>query len=247
PNTRCQPTCGLFPRNKSISRFSRSSVESRFSIAAVCNGSELAGFSRSVMDSSLLQTYMDSARNVWDCVRESVKSNRDRQNNPSNKAEGTAMPANMSTNMSTNVSDENQNHAKADLDIVIAGGGYVGLVTAVSIKSAAPHLSVTVIDAAPVGAWKNDPRASSIAAAATRMLDKIGVWQEILPNAQPITDMIITDSRTSDPVRPVFLTFAGEVNPGEPFAHMVENRVLNTALHDRGDALGIRFVEATGV
>lgn len=153
------------------------------------------------------------------------------------------MPANMSTNMS----DENQNHAKADLDIVIAGGGYVGLVTAVSIKSAAPHLSVTVIDAAPVGAWKNDPRASSIAAAATRMLDKIGVWQEILPNAQPITDMIITDSRTSDPVRPVFLTFAGEVNPGEPFAHMVENRVLNTALHNRGDALGIRFVEATGV
>src|SRR5690606_40618219 len=141
PNTRCQPTCGLFPRNKSISRFSRSSVESRFSIAAVCNGSELAGFSRSVMDSSLLQTYMDGARNVWDCVRESVKSNRDRQNNPSNKAEGTAMPANMCTNMS----DVNNNHAKADQDIVIAGGGTVGIATSDYINSAAPHLRENVI------------------------------------------------------------------------------------------------------
>ena len=35
--------------------------------------------------------------------------------------------------------------------------------------------------------------------------------------------MIVTDSRTSDPVRPVFLTFDGEVAPGEPFAHMVAN------------------------
>ena len=35
--------------------------------------------------------------------------------------------------------------------------------------------------------------------------------------------MGITDSRVSDPVRPVFLTFDGEVEPGEPFAHMVEH------------------------
>ncbi|MBV2141953.1 ubiquinone biosynthesis hydroxylase [Falsochrobactrum sp. TDYN1] len=132
-------------------------------------------------------------------------------------------------------------------DVVIAGGGYVGLVTAVAIKSAAPHLSVTVIDGAPAGAWKTDPRASSIAAAASRMLEKIGCWHEIVAQAQPITEMVITDSRTSDPVRPVFLTFAGEVNPGEPFAHMVENRVLNTALHNRADDLGIIFIEAVNV
>src|SRR5690606_40578872 len=102
-------------------------------------------------------------------------------------------------------------------DVVIAGGGYVGLVTAVAIRSAAPHRSVTVIDGAPAGAWKKDPRASSIAAAASRMLDKLGCWQEIVTEAQPITEMVVTDSRTSDPVRPVYLTFAGDVNPGEPF------------------------------
>lgn len=132
-------------------------------------------------------------------------------------------------------------------DLLIAGGGYVGLVTAVAVKSAAPHLSVTVVDGAPAGSWKTDPRASSIAAAASRMLDQLGCWQEIAQDAQPITEMVITDSRVSDPVRPVFLTFSGDVDPGEPFAHMVENRVLNTALHNKADALGITFLEATSV
>ena len=42
--------------------------------------------------------------------------------------------------------------------------------------------------------------------------------------AQPILDMAMTDSRVTDAVRPVFLTFAGEIEPGEPFAHMIENR-----------------------
>jgi 2-octaprenyl-6-methoxyphenol hydroxylase len=54
------------------------------------------------------------------------------------------------------------------------------------------------------------------------------VWPADL--AQPILDMAITDSRVSDAVRPVFLTFEGEIAPGEPFAHMIENRDLIAAL-----------------
>jgi 2-octaprenyl-6-methoxyphenol hydroxylase len=109
------------------------------------------------------------------------------------------------------------------LDILVGGGGYVGLSVAVSIKTAAPHLGVMVVDAAPEDAWQKDARASAIAAAASRMLAALGLWEKMLPEAQPITRMEITDSRTSDPVRPVFLTFDGEAGPGEPFAHMVPN------------------------
>ena len=58
--------------------------------------------------------------------------------------------------------------------------------------------------------------------------------------------MIITDSRTADPVRPVFLTFDGEVAPGEPFAHMVTNRMLNGALRRRAAELGIDIIEGVG-
>ena len=54
------------------------------------------------------------------------------------------------------------------LDILVAGGGYVGLATAAAIKQAAPHLSVEVIEAAPENVWRKDPRASAIIAAATR-------------------------------------------------------------------------------
>ena len=124
-------------------------------------------------------------------------------------------------------------------DVLVGGGGYVGLATAVSIKHASPHLEVAVVDAAPEGVWQKDQRASAIAAAASRMLDRLGTWEGIRANAQPITEMIITDSRASDPVRPVFLTFDGDVAPGEPFAHMVENRRLIDALVVRAEAEGI--------
>ncbi|PRD44443.1 2-octaprenyl-6-methoxyphenyl hydroxylase [Phyllobacterium phragmitis] len=133
------------------------------------------------------------------------------------------------------------------IDVLVAGGGYVGLATAVAVKAAAPHLRVLVIDASPPGSWRQDPRASAIAAAAARMLNRLGCWQPILPEAQPINEMIVTDSRTSDPVRPVFLTFDGEVVPGEPFAHMVENRTLNAALNAKAEQLGVEIIEGVGV
>ncbi|WP_427024821.1 ubiquinone biosynthesis hydroxylase [Aureimonas ureilytica] len=124
-------------------------------------------------------------------------------------------------------------------DIVVAGAGYVGLGTAVAIRQAAPELSVVLVDAAPDGVWERDTRASAIAAAAVRMLTRLGVWEAIAPEAQAIREMIVTDSRTNDPVRPVFLTFGGEAEPGEPFAHMVPNVALNGALRARADELGI--------
>ncbi len=140
-----------------------------------------------------------------------------------------------------------ESEADKPLDVLVAGAGYVGLATAVSLKQARPSLGVAIVDAAPAGAWERDTRASAIAAAACRMLDRLGCWEEIAPQAQAITEMIVTDSRTSDPVRPVFLTFDGEVAPGEPFAHMVSNKVLNGLLRRRAGELGIDIIEGVAV
>lgn len=137
--------------------------------------------------------------------------------------------------------------SKNSLDVLVAGAGYVGLAAAVSLKQARPSLAVAVVDAAPARVWQKDGRASAIAAAACRMLDQLGVWNEIAPGAQAITEMIVTDSRTSDPVRAVFLTFDGEVAPGEPFAHMVANKDLNGALRRRAEQLGIGIIEGVAV
>ncbi|THV22230.1 ubiquinone biosynthesis hydroxylase [Peteryoungia ipomoeae] len=135
------------------------------------------------------------------------------------------------------------------LDVLVVGGGYVGLSVAVAIKQAAPHLSVEVVEAAPEDAWKKDPRASAIISAATKMLDVFGLWERIEPDAQPINRMIVTDSKTSDPVRPVFLTFDGSVEDGRPFAHMIPNVSMVAALRDACAARGIAIrhgLKATG-
>ncbi|PDT36869.1 2-octaprenyl-6-methoxyphenyl hydroxylase [Rhizobium sp. M10] len=132
------------------------------------------------------------------------------------------------------------------LDMLVVGGGYVGLSAAVAVKQAAPHLKVSVVEAAPEYAWKNDTRASAVIAAAVKMLEIFGIWNEIKPEAQPITKMIVTDSRTSDPVRPIFLTFDGEVAEGRPFAHMIPNVAMVAALRGACDRLGIDIRHGLG-
>jgi 2-octaprenyl-6-methoxyphenol hydroxylase len=124
-------------------------------------------------------------------------------------------------------------------DVLIAGAGFAGLSLAIALRQAlGSTFSVVVAD--PVLAKDvGDARASAIAAAARRLFETIGVWDDVADRTQPILDMVITDSRLSDAVRPVFLTFAGEVEPGEPFAHMVENRDLVTALVAKARAEGV--------
>lgn len=132
-------------------------------------------------------------------------------------------------------------------DVLIAGGGYIGLSCAVAIKDAAPHLNVVIVDPAPDIAVENDERASAIAADASRMLDALGLWQDLVKMAQPINEMIVTDSKVSDITRPVFLTFDNPSQEDTPFAHMVENRELVKALRKKGDVDGVIRIQENAV
>lgn len=132
--------------------------------------------------------------------------------------------------------------SKSDaFDIVIVGGGYVGLSLAVALKQGDPALRCAVVDPKPMSELDKDPRASAIAAAASRMLTQLGIWTEISAKAQPINEMIVTDSKLRDAVRPVFLTFGGTTNDNEPFAHMMPNSVLMPALYEAASAKGVSF------
>jgi 2-octaprenyl-6-methoxyphenol hydroxylase len=53
--------------------------------------------------------------------------------------------------------------------------------------------------------------------------------------------MVVTDSKLPDVMRPTYLTFGGEVAPGEPFAHMIENPALVDALVERAKAEGVEL------
>lgn len=111
--------------------------------------------------------------------------------------------------------------------IVIAGGGIAGLSLALALKQAlGAGFAVVLADPALEAAPKSDNRAYAVAAGARAMLETLGVWEAVSDKAQAMLEMVISDSRTTDAVRPVFLTFDGEVEPGQPFAHMVENAAL---------------------
>jgi 2-octaprenyl-6-methoxyphenol hydroxylase len=141
--------------------------------------------------------------------------------------------------------------AIAHADVVIAGGGFAGLALALALRQGlGASFKIVVADPAFAADARSDPRASAIAAAARRMFEALGVWDAVAAEAQPILDMIVTDSKLKDAVRPVFLTFAGEVEhsrhsggvdlpESEPFAHMIENAPLNAALAGKARAEGI--------
>src|ERR1700676_5182958 len=109
-------------------------------------------------------------------------------------------------------------------DVLIGGAGFAGLALAIALRQGlGPSFAVTVADPT-FGRAANDARATAIVAAARRLFETIGVWEKV--EAQPILDMVVPDSRLADAVRPTFLPFDGEVDEGEPFAHMVENKPL---------------------
>jgi len=128
----------------------------------------------------------------------------------------------------------------AQRSIVIGGGAFAGLALALALRQGLGNdVPIVVADPALATRPSRDPRATAIVAACRRLFEAIEVWPEVAGEAQPILDMVVTDSRLEDATRPTFLTFAGEVEPGEPFAHMIENRHLIDALVRRAEAADI--------
>ena len=128
----------------------------------------------------------------------------------------------------------------AQRSIVVGGGAFAGLALALALREGlGADVAVIVADPALAMRPSRDPRATAIVAACRRLFETLGVWGEIADQAQPILDMMITDSKLDDATRPVFLTFGGNVEPGEPFAHMVENRHLIDALTRHAEANGV--------
>jgi 2-octaprenyl-6-methoxyphenol hydroxylase len=124
--------------------------------------------------------------------------------------------------------------------IVIGGGAFAGLALALALRQGlGPEIPVIVADPALATRPSRDPRATAIVAACRRLFEALGAWDDVKAEAQPILDMVVTDSKLEDATRPAFLNFAGDVAPGEPFAHMVENSRLIDALVVRAEAAGV--------
>lgn len=133
------------------------------------------------------------------------------------------------------------------VDIVIAGGSFVGLSLALALWQASQGgLRIAVIDRMSLDdarAAANDGRATALTAASQNLYRALGVWQDVESQAQPFIGIDITDSELKTAVRQTLLHFGAEDEAGEAAACMVENHVLKSALIERvSSAEGIRFL-----
>src|SRR5580704_17697278 len=242
PNTRCQPCCGERPRNRFTSIGSRSRMARRSWTADVI-GDVSAGHSQGA-DRRLRRRLQSRPRTPrsQECGGCSRCPWRAFPNGPSRRFTHGAGSARNGSSRSVAPSEASDVlRATFQTEVLIAGGGFAGLALALALRQAlGPRFAVTLVD--PVLARGEDPRASAIAAAPRRMFEALGVWAAVAAQAQPILDMVITDSRVDDAVRPVFLTFEGEIEPGEPFAHMIENARLVAELATQAAAAGVTLL-----
>lgn len=112
-------------------------------------------------------------------------------------------------------------------DIIIAGGGLVGLTLALSL--APLGLAITVVEAQEKKALLStafDGRVSAIALASRRVFEALGVWPEMVKDAGEIRDIRILDNHS-----PLFLHYDHALAGTEPMGHIVENRHLRLALY----------------
>lgn len=127
------------------------------------------------------------------------------------------------------------------VDVLVSGGGYVGLAAALAIAASVPGARIAIVDPRPWRAASGDSRAFALAPAGRRMLDALGVWSSLSDEAEAVVEMIITDSRPADVTRPTFLTFDRDSSDG-PLAHMLASGPLVAAVGAAAEAKGVQML-----
>jgi 2-octaprenyl-6-methoxyphenol hydroxylase len=115
-------------------------------------------------------------------------------------------------------------------DVIIFGGGMIGLALASALDSSG--LSAIVVDPAdpaPRTHGSFDGRTSAVSSSSMRMLDTIGVTRQLAESGCPIRQIAVADR-----LQPGGLHFDAEDD--EPLGWMHENRHLRAALHARAEA-----------
>ena len=115
-------------------------------------------------------------------------------------------------------------------DVIIFGGGLVGLALASALDSSGlSSIVVDPADPAPRAGAGFDGRTSAVSSSSMRMLETIGVASHLAEPGCPIWRIAVADGLKSGGLH-------FDPDDGEPLGFMHENRNLRAALHARADA-----------
>ncbi|MCU0731494.1 MAG: FAD-dependent monooxygenase [Hyphomicrobium sp.] len=120
-------------------------------------------------------------------------------------------------------------------DVVISGASVAGLALALALAEAGEgEMRIALLDRTwPPPSAEGDVRAYAVSAASRHMLQVLGAWKGVAPEAQAVRRIEITDSSLDDGIRPVVLTYDNVLEDGEPATHIVPGTLIVSALADR--------------
>ena len=124
-------------------------------------------------------------------------------------------------------------------DIIIVGGGLAGGLAATAL--AQEDFAVALIDAEAPDAMRGaafDGRTTALAYASARVFKRLGLWDAVAAEAEPIREILVTDGRRAAPGRAGFVSSfhlhfdSRELENGEALGFIVENRLLRNSIYD---------------
>lgn len=132
------------------------------------------------------------------------------------------------------------NETSQSFDVIIAGGGMVGMSMALMLARAGLRVAVLERGGMPAQLEASfDGRVSAISLGSTYILREAGAWQHMLPHAEPIRDIRVSDGAT-----PFFLHYDHHEVGSDPFGYIVENRYIRTGLQQEAANLtGLSIIE----
>jgi 2-polyprenylphenol 6-hydroxylase len=122
-------------------------------------------------------------------------------------------------------------------DVIVIGGGVVGLAAAVGMKHRGYSVAVLDKNTMQVNLDKKDPRVYAVNQASQHLLEQLDIWNAIAHNrVSPYRNMHVWDANNG-----ASIDFDARMVSANKLGHIVEESVIKSTLLNKAEEMGIDF------